>query len=332
MSTERPQLDSIEPSDARELYLKHKATQVTEATKRAHKYRTSHFIRWCEEKGIDDMNDLTGRHLQEFRLWRQEDGDLVKLTLNQQMSTLRVFLKWCGSIEAVPQKLYEKVMIPNVSRKQRRNEEMLDAETAESILDYLSTYQYASIEHALLATLWETGIRIGAAKSLDVGDLHVDEERLDIVHRPDQDTELKNAVQGERPIAISTELALLLQDYIENSRHEITDEYGREPLFSSSVARMLRSTLRAVVYRATSPCYRNEPCPDCTGTAKKKCGEAVSPHAIRRGSITHYLTEDVPIEIVGDRMDVSRDVLDKHYDKRSEEVKLEQRRDYLEGI
>jgi hypothetical protein len=31
-------------------------------------------------------------------------------------------------------------------------------------------------------------------------------------------------------------------------------------------------------------------------------------------------------------MNVSRDVLDKHYDRRSEEVKLEQRRGYLDNI
>jgi hypothetical protein len=58
----------------------------------------------------------------------------------------------------------------------------------------------------------------------------------------------------------------------------------------------------------------------------------VSPHAIRRGSITHFLSEDVAAEVVGDRMNVSRKVLEKHYDKRSEEVKLEQRRGSLETI
>jgi hypothetical protein len=58
----------------------------------------------------------------------------------------------------------------------------------------------------------------------------------------------------------------------------------------------------------------------------------VSPHAIRRGSITHFLSQDVPVDIVGQRMDVSRDVVDKHYDKRSAEVKLEQRRKYLDNI
>jgi hypothetical protein len=59
---------------------------------------------------------------------------------------------------------------------------------------------------------------------------------------------------------------------------------------------------------------------------------AVSPHSIRRGSITHFLSQGVPVETAGDRMDVNRDVLDKHYDERSEEVKLEQRRGYLDKI
>lgn len=34
--------------------------------------------------------------------------------------------------------------------------------------------------------------------------------------------------------------------------------------------------------------------------------------AIRRGSITHHLSEDVPEKVVSDRMNVSLDVLEKH--------------------
>jgi hypothetical protein len=76
----------------------------------------------------------------------------------------------------------------------------------------------------------------------------------------------------------------------------------------------------------TAPCFRGEQCPDCADDPDLPCPEAVNTHAIRRGSITHFLTEDIPIQIVGDRMDVSREVLEEHYDNRSEEIKLEQRR------
>jgi hypothetical protein len=90
--------------------------------------------------------------------------------------------------------------------------------------------------------------------------------------------------------------------------------------------------MRRIVYNVTAPCYLGEECPNCTDDPDAKCLEAVTPHAVRRGSITHFLTSDVPVQVVGDRMDVSRKVLDKHYDRRSEEVKLEQRRSYLDNI
>jgi hypothetical protein len=63
-----------------------------------------------------------------------------------------------------------------------------------------------------------------------------------------------------------------------------------------------------------------------------KCPSSVSPHAVRRGSITHHLTEDVPEQVVSDRMNVSQRVLEEHYDRRTEEVKVEQRRGYLDDV
>lgn len=249
-----------------------------------------------------------------------------------QMSTLRVFLKWAGSVEAVPQDLYNKVMVPRVRPADRRNNEILDAENAQEILQYLSKYQYASIEHTLLAFLWETGMRIGAANSIDLEDVDFDEKRIQIVHRPTEGTTLKNGNGGERLVAMTPALTELLSEHVDTNRHDVADDYGREPLITTRHGRMPRSTMRRMINRITAPCYRNEPCPDCEEEVNAKCPEAVSPHAIRRGSITHFLSEDVPVEIVSDRMNISRRVLGEHYDKRSEEVKLEQRRGYLNNI
>lgn len=332
MSDSESSLEPIEPCTAQELYLKDKATTCAPKTVQAHTYRLNQFIRWCDETGLGNLNELTGRDLQQYRVWRKDDGDLNQLTLNQQMSTLRVFLKWCASIEAVPPDLYDKVLVPRVRPENQRRDETLSAETAEAILDYCTKFEYASIEHAVFATLWETGMRLGAANSLDVDDVDLCGHTITIVHRPDQETVLKNGTNGERPIAITEELAMLLEDFNTHTRNDITDDSGRNPLFTTTHGRMHRSTLRGVVYRVTAPCFRDEPCPECTDTTDSKCAEAVSPHSIRRGSITYFLSNDVPVEIVGDRMDVSRDVLDKHYDKRSDEVKLEQRRGYLDNI
>jgi integrase len=108
------------------------------------------------------------------------------------MSTIRVFLKWCGSVEAVPSDLYEKVMVPRVSDAESRRDETLVTETAETILDHLARFHYGSVEHAVLALLWDTGIRIGAANSLDVQDVDIDEEWIQLEHRSETGTMLKN--------------------------------------------------------------------------------------------------------------------------------------------
>lgn len=175
-------------------------------------------------------------------------------------------------------------------------------------------------------------MRIGTANSLDIMDFDAEEKRLDLVHRPDTCTQLKNSTSGERPIAVSDEYGRTLKEYLRNSRHDHCDEFGREPLLTTTQGRMHRGTIRGLVYRVTAPCFQGDSCPDCTGTDDRKCPASVSPHAIRRESITHYLSEDVPVEIIGDRMNVSLDVLNKYYDKRSEAVKLKQRREYLEMV
>jgi len=332
MTTDKDDLEPLTPEQGQRLFLDHKATDCTESTVRNHKYRTNSFIEWCEEEEIQNLNELSGRDIQQYRLWRKETSDINNLTLRMNMSTLRVFIKWAGTIEAVPENLYTKVMIPRVSREERQRDEVLNADTAQDILDYLTKYEYGSVEHALLSLLWETGMRIGGANSLDLEDVSFEQGRIRLVHRSDQGTTLKNGQSGERLVAMTSDLSELLEDYINDRRHDVTDDHGREPLFTTRKGRMTRGSFRRIIYRITSPCYRGEPCPDCEEKSNAKCPDAVCPHAIRKGSITHFLSEDVPVEIVSDRMNVSQKVLDLHYDKRSEEVKLEQRRGYLDNI
>lgn len=136
------------------------------------------------------------------------------------------------------------------------------------------------------------------------------EERIDLVHRHEQGAQLENGTDGERPVALSSEGASMLENFVAHVRDGVTDDHGRDPLFTTTQGRMHRSTLRGIIYRMTAPCFRGDLCRDCERTDDRKCPEAVSPHAVRRGSSTHFLSEDVPVEIVCDRTDVSRDMLD----------------------
>ena len=332
MNAKHDNLEPIEPRTARELFIDHKEAEVAAATMKNYRYHLNPFLEWCENERIDNLNELNGRDIQQYRLWQKQTTDLTQMTVKNHMSTMRVFLKWCASIEAVPSELYDKILIPRVPPEERQRDEILDADDAEEILEYLNRYHYGSIEHVILALLWETGMRMGGARALDLDDVLLDQRMLRLVHRPNTDTPLKNGERGERLVAISSEFVAILDDHIRDRRIDVNDEFGRTPLLTTEHGRMSGSALRIVVYNVTAPCFRNELCRDCADQPAGKCGDSVSPHSIRRGSITNFLSNDVPVEVVSDRMNVGKKVLDMHYDKRSEEVKVEQRRGYLNQL
>jgi integrase len=339
-------LQPIEPEAAIELYLEHRADEVSESTLGSHRRRLKHFRRWCDKEGFDNMNDVTGRDLHAFRVWRREDGcedgeELAPASLQSQLSTLRMFLGFCASIDAVPEGLKSKVLLPSLSGKEEVSETTIDPELAKDVLDYLHRYQYASKKHVMFALLWRTGMRSGSLRALDVEDYDASAPALDVQHRPESDTPLKNGEDGERMVALTDPLAKMIEDYIDGPRDDQTDAYGREPLITTREGRPTVSTIRDNIYRLTRPCelpdrecpHDRDPetCEAMEPHLASKCPSTRSPHDLRSGAITAHLLDDVPVEIVSDRMNVSQKVLDRHYDRRDKRQKMEQRRKFLRG-
>lgn len=334
-------LEPIEPEHALELYLNDRQNSVTQATLYSHKSRLGHFVRWCGENGIENLNELSGRQLHEYRVWRRMEGDLAPATEKTQMDTLRVFIKWLESIDGVEQDLHTKVLSPTLSGNENIRDVMLDADRAKRVLDHLEQYEYASRPHVVLTLMWHTMMRVGAVYALDCDDYNPADQSIELVHRPESNTPLKNADEGERYVALSGDVCKILDAWLERRRPSVRDEHGRKPLISTPEGRAHRTTLRGDCYRYTRPCVVTGECPhkrtidDCEATEYEKaseCPSSVSPHALRRGGITHALSEEWPVRAVGDRANVSEEVLEKHYDNRSEQEKMEQRRKYLDQI
>jgi integrase len=274
-------------------------------------------------------------------MWRRDDGDLNNVTMVTQLSTLRVFIRWCEQIDGVKEGLHEKILLPTLGRTEDRRDAMLEGEAAKKLIEYLRQFEFATRTHALIELLWHTGMRIGALHGLDLDDYDSGKQSLEVHHRPETETRLKNTEAGERHIALNADTCDTLDAYIRYNRVEKTDDYGREPLFTSTRGRPAKSTLRDSIYRISRPCIYTGDCPhgrvieDCEAMKSdhaSKCPSSVSPHAIRRGSITYHLSQDVPDKVVSDRMNVSLDILEKHYDRRSERDKAEQRRRYLDEL
>ena len=335
------ELEPIDPETALELYIAEKETSVADATVTSHESRLGFLIRWCEERDIENLNNLTGRRLQEFRLWRRNVGNLTKASEKTQMDTLRVFVKWLESIDAVEQDLHKKVRSPDLTPGENSRDVMLETDDAEAMLAYLERYDYASIDHVIATLLWNTMLRMGSIRAFDVKDYDPEEQSLRIRHRPDTDTPLKNKQEGERIIAVSNEVCLVLDDWLREKRPDVTDDYGRNPLLATNQGRIATTTIRTHCYQITRPCAYGQECPhdrdenDCEAAGTNhpaKCPSSVSPHPFRRGAITHYLQSDVPETVVSDRANVTSDVIDQHYDQRSQKEKMEQRREYLDDV
>jgi len=332
------ELTPTTPAEAVEWYFAEREPELSEKTLQNQRYRLNQFLTFCSEHDIEDMNRLTGRDIHRFRLWCSDKIKLV--TLRGYLQTFRVFLEFCATIEAVEPGLRERVQIPDIETEDEARDDLLKTDRAEIILDDLNRFAYASRDHVIIAILWHTGIRLGTLRSFDLCDFDPDAMCLDVRHRGETGTPLKNKQAAERSIAVGPIFGEIIQDFISHNRHSVIDEYGRKPLITSSKGRLCDGSIRETIYRVTQPCEIGQ-CPHdkdpntCEYRRHGKragCPSSRSPHAIRRGSITHHLRTGSPQEVVSDRANVSGGILDKHYDERTEREKMESRREFIEGL
>ncbi|WP_435183213.1 site-specific integrase [Halobellus sp. EA9] len=321
-----------------ERFLEHREPNVAVSTFQNNQTTLEQFLAWCHDEEIENLNELSGRDLADFVHSRRQE--VKPISLQKELSAIRVALEYWADLDAVEPGRRERVHAPQVADGAEARDMKVDTETAEKILQYLERYHRATREHAVMSLWWKTGIRLGAMRSLDLDDLREDDHALAIHHRPETDTPLKNKKDGERWIWLGEALFGLIQEYIDVHRIEVRDDHGRRPLFTTRQGRVSGSTLRDTSYRWTQPCR----CEECshdreqgsceaygTPNTPSKCPSARSPHGWRRGSITDHLARGVSPEVVSERMNVSLDVLYRHYDARQPDEMMAVRREHLQN-
>jgi hypothetical protein len=98
-------------------------------------------------------HDLNG---DEYQVWRREDLNVV--SEKTQMDTIRVFIGWCESIDAVQSGLRHKVKSPAIPDGGNARETALFADQARTIFDHLETYEYATVQHVCWLVFVRTGM------------------------------------------------------------------------------------------------------------------------------------------------------------------------------
>lgn len=324
------------PAEAVEWYLEHREPDLSAKSLYNQKSRLKHFIRYCEEEDLDNLNELDGRHIHRFRSRRS--SEVKPVTLSGELQTFRVFLDFCATVEAVRPGMRELVIIPDLDEGEETKDELLEGERAEHILEQLDKFAYASRPHVINGLLWHTGMRLGALRGIDLDDVDLQDWSMWLKHRPESETPLKNREKSERIIALGKSYVEIIQAYIETHRHDVTDDYGREPLLTTKYGRISEGTVREEVYKHTQPCewgscpYDQDPnaCEWRHYHKRAGCPGSRGPHSVRTGAMTHARLRGVPLDVVSERMNASPYIVEKHYDKRSQKQRMENRRQYFE--
>jgi site-specific recombinase XerD len=325
----------LSPREARDRYIAHRQTEAAESSLQSYRYRLKHFVEWADEQEIATMSDVTGWMLDKYETHRRGQ-DVVPSTLNGEMQTVKNWIEYLARIGVVSDELPEKVHVPKIPEGKESNDELLEAEKAIKLIRSFRNDpdRYGTAKHALLELLWFSGCRIGAVQALDVDDYHSDERFVMFRNRPESDTGLKNGRDGERAVGLPESVCEVLDYYLEYHRNTTYDDYGREPLFSTTQGRPNVNTLRVWTYLSTQPCLY-QPCPH--GKERETCGyihvhrasqcpSSRSPHRIRTGSITWQRDCGLPAEVVSERVNASLEVIEKYYDQATKRERLEERR------
>jgi len=331
----RDDLRPITPRKAMEEWIGYVESNTSGDTANSYERRVELFVSWCESEGILNLNDVDGRDIKQYRDYR--DPALNRTTMKNELRTVRQFLEYGVALEAVEPALVEKIghHIPSLTKGEESSDLTISRERVMAILDHLDQYRYATREHALFLTLWDTGARISGLRALDLDDFDADDGTVMFISRPESETRLKNGQNGERMNVLDGKTVDVLRDYIREHRKKRTDDFGREPLFTTKFGRPTASTVRRTTYQLTQPCSRGgcphgedpETCQYREHGHESKCPSSLSPHPIRTGRITDLRNRGVRIAHVAGRVDAMPDTIRAYYDKPDLGEDLARRRD-----
>jgi integrase len=326
--------NNIAPITAKDRYLKDRQSELTDKSLYNYNCSLKRLCEYLDQQNIRKISQITPDILQSFKEHRMEK--VATITLRNDLRVVKLFIEFCESLGAITPGTHELIRIPEGANEV--NTTYLTQNEAEAALDYLWKYEYASAKHVVFYTLWKCGMRLSGLRTLDLEDFDPVRPALEIRHRPETGTPLKNKDHSERDVFISEDHRQLLSDYIAQNRPDETDEYGRKPLFATVYGRRSRGTIQSIVYGVTRPCVYTNECPvekdpdTCEHNTHNRaygCPESVSPHALRKGYVTAAATAGQPRDVTQERTNMSDVIMSKHYDMADHAEKAERRKDSL---
>ena len=145
-------------------------------TRRAYAQATRDFLDWCESAGVASIADVRPLHVAAYveQLGRERSAPTVK----QRLAAIRHLFDWLVTGQVMPVNPASSVRGPSHSVK-RGKTPVLDPSEARALLDSIDVTTPAGLrDRALIGLMVYSFARIGAALSMKVEDVYVQNRRL----------------------------------------------------------------------------------------------------------------------------------------------------------
>jgi|APHM01.1.fsa_nt_gi Site-specific recombinase XerD len=114
-------LQPISPSDGIDRFLDWKKEETSPQTITEYRRKLEHFSDFCQRRDIDNLNELDGRLLQDYRRYRRvetapQSAPLSPKTMRDDMYLFRDFVDYLEGIDGVSAGLSETIRIPDLDK------------------------------------------------------------------------------------------------------------------------------------------------------------------------------------------------------------------------
>lgn len=273
-------------------------------TRRAYARATGDFLTWCEVHGIPSLASVQPVHVAVYI--ERMTATLSAPTIKQRLAAIRHLFDWLVTGQIVPVNPAASVRGP--SHKVRRGKTpVLEPAEARKLLDTIDTTTVGGLrDRALIGLMVYSFARIGAALSMKVEDLYVQQRRLWVrLHE-------KGGKRHEMPCHHNLESYLLA--YIE----------------AAGLADDLKGPLFRTIGRGTDKLTRTAlPQPNAYQMIRRRAAAAdiatkIGNHTFRATGITAYLKNGGTLEKAAQMASHASTRTTQLYDRRSDEVTLDE--------
>ena len=273
-------------------------------TRRAYARATSDFLIWCEQHGIPSLATVQPLHIAAYI--EQMTGALSAPTVKQRLAAIRHLFDWLVTGQIVL--INPAASVRGPSHKVRRGKTpVLEPAEARKLIDAIDITTAAGLrDRALIGLMVYSFARIGAALSMKVEDLYMQQRRLWVrLHE-------KGGKRHEMPC------------------HHNLESYLHAYIEATSLADDPKGPLFRTIGRGTQVLTRT-PLPQANAyqMIRRRAAAAgittkVSNHTFRATGITAYLKNDGTLEKAAQMANHASTRTTQLYDRRSDEVTLDE--------